>query len=516
MSAVSRASPSRGLTVGKYTLCKIEERLPILKEMDSRKAIPGLLALVAVLPGCGKGGAVESVAQAITDSPNCLSSRDRLWSALYREVDERGELPAAADVSDQIHGLVSDAGQAESLASAYATISREVRFLDREEALRRLAQMELGDRTSDEKIARQDELERSLTKALAASVAALGTCTTPPTTPPATGPVDAVPMFEAWRKSATATLYGAYKTMSVGYQSCNAVGLPALTSATPAVQGISVTGTHENGVGHTREVTDAAALFATNPFYAKRISPPTGCFGATKSPIIYDYGGKPYASSTAIDLTKNGGSGTSSLGVDCSGFIATAVLAGGLRLKQGVSSKPAQSGGVSASMLADPANNGLSCFARLPSTKTQNLQSGDVIANTGHVVMVDRAGTDPLGIEGAKTSADCENVSYKKFDFTIIQSSASKGGIGMNRYRAVDYLAGYSAMRIGLEAYARSFCRVRIGLDSPSTLAKTANAVVIRNKGGSACTDNRVPLVGETCLQACGTGSASVLADSDR
>jgi len=228
--------------------------------------------------------------------------------------------------------------------------------------------------------------------------------------------------------------------------------------------------------------------------------------------LIYDYGGKPYASSalgSSIDLFRNAGSGTSALGVDCSGFVTTSVLAGGLRLKQNVSSKPPQSGGVNAAMYANPAGNGLSCFERVASHPTQNLRSGDLIANTGHVVMVDQVGADPFGIAGAKTATACDQVTAARFSFTIIQSSPSKGGIGMNRYRAADYLAGSSSMRSGLEAYARSFCRVRLGLDSPSTLASSSKAVVVRHIGGPACTDSRIPLAGEACLRSCAPVLAS-------
>ncbi len=474
--------------------------------MKYRISIPCLLALVAVLSGCGSGGVNATVAQAVTDSPNCLAGQDRMWAELYRQVESGGKLPEPDSVEGEVRASVRTSEQAEAIVAAYSTITREIRFLSREEALVRLAEMEIGDRTSPEKNARQDELERRLTRSLAASVVALGNCPSTPGTPTAPGAPDSVPLFEAWRVSMPASIYGAYKTMSVGYQSCNAVAVPPLSLAIGSVSGITVTGNHPSGNGLTREVTDVAALYRTNPYYAERLAPASGCFTTTGTPLIYDYGGKPYVSGAGggvMDLFQNAGSGTDALGVDCSGFVASAVLAGGLRLKQNVTSKAPQSGGVSAAMFADPETNGLTCFAPLASTKAEDLRPGDVIANTGHVVMVDRADADPFGIAGAKTAADCDAVSASKFRFTIIQSSPSKGGIGMNRYLAADYLSTYPAMQSGLEAYAKSFCRVRLGIDPPTTLANMAKAVVIRNRGGSACTDSRIALAEQNCLQSC-------------
>jgi hypothetical protein len=432
-----------------------------------------------------------------------------MWSTLYREVETNGALPASDAVEKDIRSLAKTSAQADALSNTYASIAREIRGLPRGEAIQRLAEMELGDRTNETKVARQNEVEGNLVKSLAASVAALGSCPSGGT--PINTTVDPIPLFEHWRQATAATLYGAYKTMSVGYQSCNAISLSPLNASGADIQGITVTGTYPDGIGLTRDISSASQVFTTNPFYSGRASPPTGCFGATTSPIIYNYGGKPYTSAGVMDLTKNAGTGSSTLGIDCSGFVASATLAGGLRLKQNVSSKAAQSTGVSASMLANPAGNGLTCFNRLASTATEDLKSGDVVANTGHTIMIDQAGADPFGIAGAKTAADCDAVSYSKFNFTVIQSSASKGGIGINRYRAIDFLAGYTSMRTGLEAYATSFCRVRLGLDSPSTLTNTSLAVVIRNQGGPACTDTRIGLVGESCLQSCTPVAPSTL-----
>jgi hypothetical protein len=449
---------------------------------------------------------------------------------MYRRVDLEGRLPDPAVETRAIDSIAHGVGTRSALVAFYSGIERRVRGLDREEALKVLAEMEIGDRTEPEKANRQDEVDASLARVVNIAKAEAVDCEDPddptadPGTDPGTGPgttpdiglVDSVPLFEAWRKTYPAALYGAYKTFSVGYQSCTAISGKPMTSSSPSISGVSIVGTHSDGVGKQRLVSDAAAVFATNPFYSARVSPLTACFTATSTPIIYDYGGKPYASSTVgaeLDLTRNAGSGTSALGIDCSGFVGAAILSGGLRLKVGVSSKPYQVSGVGAASYADPQANGLTCFNRLKSTATQTLRPGDIVSHPGHVWMVASVGPDPLGINGATTAAQCDAVTSSKFDFTIIQSSSGKGGIGMNRIRAADWLATSSAFRDGMVAYAKSFCRVRLGLTPETTLANKSLAVVVRHSGTDSCKDRRITLAGESCLKSC-PSSTLLLAES--
>lgn len=486
--------------------------------MKLKIEIVGSLALIAVLVGCGKSsGQSERIAQAIVEKPNCDSLRDRVWSELYRQIEIFGVLPEAESVSKDLRASALTGPQGDAFATLYSEVADSVRGLDRENALRVLAETELGDRTDDLRGNRQNRIENALTNVKSESVAVAGQCESKDVVMPMGEQIDPVPMFENWRQRVGSILYGAYKTISVGYQSCSALAASQIKTATAAVSGIGVIGTHSNGVGSVRTVLNASQIYATNPYYASRVSPPSGCFTATKSPIIYDYGGKPYAASTlgVLDLTKNAGSGGPSLGIDCSGFVTSAVMAGGLRLKAGVSSKPAQVDGVSASMLASPVSNGLSCFSPLTSTKTEDLKSGDIVANNGHVFIIDQVGMDPFGIRNAKTSAACDAISAAQFDFSIIQSSASKGGIGMNRFRGADYLASTSSFRNGMLAYAKSFCKVRLGLSAAVTLANKTLAVIIRHKGTPTCLNPEpIPLVGQSCLKSCGPVTASGLAMS--
>lgn len=482
--------------------------------MKLKNDVVGVVIFALMLSSCG-GSSQQSKAlsQAILDKPNCDSNRDRVWEELYRQVDLYGRLPEADSVAAEVSALAHTAPQSDAMTDAYREIAQAIHGQSKDEAVQTLAEIEIGDRTDSVKEYRQSKIENALSILKSESIAADGTCReiSSDVTPAS---VDAVPMFESWRGKVNTALYGAYKTFSVAYQTCSALSVATLKAGTALVNGITVTGKHANGVGSKRIVRNADLVFKTNPYYANRLSPANGCFTAEKSPLIYDYGGKPYASSAlgTIDLFKNAGTGTSTLGIDCSGFVASSVLVSGLRLKSGVTNKAAQSGGTNAAMFANPVGNGLTCFAPLVSSKSATLKPGDIVANGGHVFMIDTVGADPFGIANAKTAAQCNAVTAARFDFTIIQSSPSKNGIGMNRYQGADYLAVTSSFRSGLEAYAKSICQVKLGLIKQKTLANRSLAVVVRHTGTASCVDKPVQLVGESCMKSCAVSSPSLLA----
>ena len=51
-----------------------------------------------------------------------------------------------------------------------------------------------------------------------------------------------------------------------------------------------------------------------------------------------------------------------------------------------------------------------------------------------------RVGDDPFGLKYSKNINDCSKIDYRNFDFAVTQSSPSKGAIGLNKYKASDYL----------------------------------------------------------------------------
>jgi hypothetical protein len=474
-----------------------------------------LMVITAVASSCGKSGVFSTgVSEALTNAPACNNFRDQLFNSLYAQVQSEGTLrPTFAAKGELASGgsarlqalktdLYSSVYRSVTAALPTATMDSEA---NQQTVLHTLAEIELGDRTTPEKDARQTEFEAKFAK-LAAEAKTTGVpCVPVPGTPVVTGGVDSVPIFETFRQTKVPVIYGAYKTFSMAYQTCNMLDSAPLTSASSPVEGITVIGHYPGGIGLERAITDPAAVFRSNPFYAGRRTPAGGCLPAQNSPLIYNYGGKPYvASSSAMELSlfKNGGSGSSSLGIDCSGFVSTALVAAGLRVKQGTANRAYLVGGINSAMLANPQSNGLTCLNKFVVSPSNDLAAGDIVTIPGHVVLIGRIGPDPLGLARAKSLSQCTTsvLNSAGFDFTLIQSSASKGGIGINRFVGADYLAGVSSLRIGLEDYAVALCRSRFG-QTPAPAAYSAT--IIRHSGTAACTDSRVTFASESCMKDC-------------
>ena len=132
----------------------------------------------------------------------------------------------------------------------------------------------------------------------------------------------------------------------------------------------------------------------TNPYFKNYSKPSASCFDVTKTPLIYDYGGRPVTTTGLYDLFKNSGSGTAALGTDCSGFVYMAVTSAGLRVKKGTAIKPSLIAGATSSQFTNPQKNGLTCFDYVKFSGRDSLRAGDVVAKNGHVFLPARRGLD--------------------------------------------------------------------------------------------------------------------------
>lgn len=297
----------------------------------------------------------------------------------------------------------------------------------------------------------------------------------------------------------------AHQVLGLAYQSCLSTRLPAMTGSSPSVEGVSVVGQHPDGVGRKRVISDLAA-FQQSHYYLKQGSDRgEDCFSAFQHPLIYDYGGKPSANSnlnSQLNLFKEAGTGTPVLGIDCSGYVFSALAWQGLRLAPGKRLVASQVYGVRAQMFMNPSENGLSCFKPVGFSPQSGLANGDVLASHGHVVVIDRVGDDPFGVSWVKSSADCarENISYKNFDFEILQSSPVKGGIGINRIKAASYLSESDSMREGLEQYAMATCLSHFG---KSSTPKPDQARLVRHTLSSDCVDRPIEFTHSQCIKSC-------------
>ncbi len=291
--------------------------------------------------------------------------------------------------------------------------------------------------------------------------------------------------------------------MSVAYQSCRALDLKPLSSASASVEGIDVIGTHSSGNGKKREIGDLRDVQNTHP-YVRGTSYGGGCFNVSESPLIYDFGGKPYTTSkdnSSFDFFRNGGSGTSALGVDCSGFVFSAIGAAGFKLDPKKVLKASLVGGISARAYMEPAKNGMPCFEKIKVGLSGDLKSGDLIASSGHIVIVDKVGSDPLGVLAKTSASQCSSLDSSDFNFTVSQSSPSKGGVGINRYVASDYLSTNGSFRSALESYARKACEARF--KKKDVLIEGLSAQVVRHKQTTECATSVLKFEHAACVENC-------------
>jgi hypothetical protein len=299
--------------------------------------------------------------------------------------------------------------------------------------------------------------------------------------------------------------YGAHLVMATAYQNCHALFRPALTYGDPPVKGIEVVGRHPNNAGLLREVKRLELVQFTHPYLSIKPSFRPQCFDTFQKPFIYDYGGKPFVNSSDprfLNLHRNAGSGTHELGIDCSGFVFTALATMGLRFQRNREVKALDVYSWAARSYMNPEQSGLSCFQKINSTQTP-FSSGFLIANTGHILMVDSLGLDPLGLRRAQSVSACNQLNSSHFNFTVIQSSNSKNGVGINRYKASDYFSSGNSMTSGLVEYQRAHCRARLTGQTQSY--NVSNLALVRHKKeDKACVSTtRVPLNYETCVAHC-------------
>lgn len=311
---------------------------------------------------------------------------------------------------------------------------------------------------------------------------------------------------------------GALNVMSHLYQNCAVLKQPTL-SATLSVEGIVITGAHSGGVGQKREIEFKNSLpvpqfYTSHPYlkdfatYFENEGRKKGCFDLTKNAPIYDFGGKPAWRNGKLELFINSGSGTSALGMDCSGFVFAAAMASGQRLIKSKANDPADLlMNYGAGALRQPTQNGLTCLSpyviETPAQGTTQLRAGDIMATSGHVVMIEWVGPDPFGIAKLSSVADCvpEKFDSTTFAVRIIHSSSANNGIGVARHT----LAGFSrpTMSAGFVEFAVKSCRAYFDKSFKTTSNLAAGANIVRPSADEACKDSRVKMSYDECVSQC-------------
>ncbi len=300
----------------------------------------------------------------------------------------------------------------------------------------------------------------------------------------------------------------ARRAFGTSFQSCSSLRRDPVNERDSLLRGIEVRGRHPDGVGLRRFYGNMQELLASH-YYVRSTSAPENsmCLDLRGTPPIYDYGGKPFAlddpvEGGSLNPLRNAGTGSNVLGSDCSGFVVMAMARAGLRFRYDRPLRASSVFGVSSTMLAQPERNGLSCLTRATLNGGEDLRAGDLIASRGHVALVEAVGANPFGLRSVSRIEDCrpENVDSSQFNFVLLQSAPTQGGIGLFRVHANHYLRENERWTRGLLRYAVAACRASFGEISTPSFDEVS---VVRVSNQPACWVAPVEIVGEQCIAGC-------------
>lgn len=496
------------------------------------------LAIISLVSfGCSPPGkrTAERLANSTIGSLGCEQLQSRLFNHLDAIPLDQEPFPSPDLVQKELrNGLVRDfsakhfhsnvtEADIEEFVSSYMNFYRlltqelpqKIKVNSPQQTLSALVGLELGDRTSPEKMELQERwaslkpilmqaaerLERQCGESSIDSEAASDSSLPEQGTNPSTGRETPSPLLLELANKYSAPVYGSMKAFLVAYQSCETPLLAPMDSHSPAVKGIEVVGRHPNGNGNRREITSLTDVINTHYYIKDQTSPASDCAHLKDHPLIYDYGGKPSVTAdldSSLDFFRDAGTGGPELGTDCSGFVFTAYASAGLKLRSDQPLKAIQVMGVSAGMIKEPGRNELNCLQKV----NAELNPGDLIASNGHVVLVESVGEDPFGIASIKKLSDCQlnSIRPENFHFVITQSSPSKGAIGINRMLASAYFPTYATMANGLKDHALSACYRRFGkIRTPTTTSMS----IVRHRGTPECQSEEIHLDRQECLATC-------------
>ncbi len=453
-----------------------------------------------------------------TRSLGCPNSKSLIFDALYRQVDKNGAWerePIAEFVQEQIDSLYPHLSQEtradlkQNLVGLFEVFANEIAAKESSLTMvQRLIELEMQDSATEAFVAANHKLENQWQqlKSLAQNTECL-----PPVAPPKDERnEDTLPDEEAPGDSTEtptepvieiASLASAInKSVATAYQTCKVLDLSPMDSHTPSVSGIRILPTPHPGGGRQREIANAS-LVAQTHYYVREYQHRTGCFDVKRSPLIYDFGGQPAVAENSLSYFSNSGTGTTALGVDCSAFVSTILSVGGRRYKESLVNKPIYVRQSSAKFL-NPESSGFNCLARVSLTQDQTIATGDIIAISGHVVMIDQVATDPFGLNDISSPSQCSGLKAENFRFAVVQSSPSKLGIGINRYWVKDYAKESSSMRAAFEriGYFACLAKTKGIVQTP----RESNFSLIRSRDSESCQSPKISLVGESCVAGCG------------
>jgi hypothetical protein len=471
-----------------------------------------LFGLLGALAGCSKSleASHQQAAESINDGLGCVNFKSLFMDSLYGFIEAEKAKPDVDLLKSQLKKVFNEKQDLKDQALLKATYALLDEVLDNaktgalssKELLQLLIQFEMGNQSTEFHRTQGDKIEARVNELRSLASTGGAPCAAPeaPAEPPQASeptPVEAERPAPSVQFALPAPLFGAYFSMATAYQSCQALSLPEMSNNTEDVVGVRKG--KDIGGGFRREYASIPDIVRTH-YYVRQQSYRQGCFDLTKKPLVYDYGGEPKVETSRINFFSNSGEGGSALGLDCSAFISSALASAGLRYSPGVPNKPVFIRQISENFI-NPKASGWKCFDQVSVAPTSNLRPGDIMGVRGHVVMVERVGEDPFGLARVSSRAGCDSLSYKNYDFAVIQSSPSKGSIGINKYAARDYLPESEKMMTAFASYARAACLSKF--DGKSYNPASSNFGLIRHNGTSSCKAPRVELANQSCISSC-------------
>ncbi len=486
-----------------------------------------LLALV--LSACsGPGDAARTIANNSVQHIGCKVSQSEMWNALHQVAEKDGAYPVADEVREALRlagaekNLEGPAFEAyiDAFAANYAVTIEGIRekFAPNDVASwkKALAEMEVGVRVTDVHAELQSKVELGLSELASAERALNAACEDPDDGREPAGELDPPPtgdnkefgtVWEQLKAEENPEVYGARKALATLYQSCGVLSLPAMNASTPSVDGITILAEPHPAGGRKRVYGSISDIVNTHYYIKNQTAAKPTCYNVRATPPIYDFGGKPYTTSSkpnVLDFFRDGGTGTSVIGYDCSAYVFSALALAGLKMDPDPA-KPLKADlvhGIGSRAFKEPQANGLRCLAKISVTATTSILPGDIAAINGHVVMFDHVGGDPFGLDKITRIEDCTSAKlpYSQFDFVIAQSSPSKDGIGVNRFQARNYLSESSTYRDGLTRYAVAACKAKFGT---LTAVDTTNLSIVRHKKTPECMATALVANREDCVDSC-------------
>lgn len=474
-----------------------------------------------ILIACGQPQfqVAEPLAQAIV----CDRTQSKWWDSIYENLQNKNFVISEINLSRQIHDLPQDLNSISGikfkgdlqrlLNKIFLQIPKNLQTDSKDKLLEFLVSLELGSQQS--LIHRQEaqEINNLITK-LRSSALNLENqfdCSSEQDSqknPPPQFADNILPWLKS--KGPERSYWGSLWSMGVAYQSCAVLKHKVLDKNTGRIQGIKILAEPHPFGGLLRVIEDLGLYMKTQVYLQDQdwqIEPIyyPSCMKKNRGQLIYDFGGRPKSVNNQVyDLYQDAGTGSLALGVDCSGLVTLGAMTAGLKLKQNRENKFTDVYGVGAGMIANPEGNGLSCFSSTKNFALHNIfEVGDLIANKDHVVQVARIGNDPLGFAKASLKKNCQLISTNDFDFDILQSSPSFGGMGIHQVNGRDYFQK-EALSMGQEllAWARIQCVKQIENKNPS--AQDSSLQVVRHIDTPSCdSDWRMQLAGEECLLQC-------------